>query len=71
MDSSWNNGDREGAKRSARMAKNWSIASIVTSITCIVVTVVGGVIGVAVTLTGAAAAAATNPCYDRNGYYIC
>ena len=68
MDSAWNNGDREGAKRSARMAKNWSIASIVSCIASIVVTVVGGVIGVAVTLAGAAAA---NRCNDRNGYYIC
>jgi len=50
------------------MAKNWSIASIVSCIASVVVTVVGGVIGVAVTLAGAAAA---NPCYDRNGYYIC
>ena len=39
VDSKWEVGDYEGARRSSNMAKKWSIAAIITGIVLIVVIV--------------------------------
>jgi len=56
VDSAWNSGDQEGAKRSAQIAKKMNIAAVVSGIISYVVAIVISVIiGVAVPLTAAAA----------------
>ena len=83
MDSAWNFGDQEGAKRSAQTAKKWNIAAVVSGIITIVVIIVGSVIpGVVVSLAAATSFTAVtanaantvntfDSCYDSNGAYIC
>ena len=44
VDSAWNTGDREGAKRAAQTAKNWNIVGIVSGIITIVLTVIISVV---------------------------
>ena len=48
VDSAWNSGDQEGAKRSAQIAKKWNIAAVVSGIIIVVVGVITVIIGVAV-----------------------
>ena len=64
MDSAWNGGDQEGAKRSAQTAKKWNIAAVVSGIITIVVTVVGSVIVGVVVPVAAAASIVNNNCYN-------
>lgn len=45
VDSAWNSGDREGAKRAAQTAKNWNIAGVVSGIIAIVLSIVIGIVG--------------------------
>ena len=44
VDSAWNTGDREGAKRAAQTAKNWNIVGIVSGIITIVLSVIISVV---------------------------
>jgi len=70
VDSAWNGGDQEGAKRSAQTAKKWNIAALVSGIITIVVTIVASVIIGVVVPFAVAASIANSVCYS-NGVYIC
>ena len=56
VDSAWNSGDQEGAKRSAQTAKKWNIAAVVSGIIIVVVGIVVVIIAVAVSVSLTAAA---------------
>jgi len=65
VDSAWNSGDQEGAKRSAQIAKKMNIAAVVFGIIIVMVGVITVIIGVAVPLS-LAGAAVTNACRFSN-----
>ena len=56
VDSSWNSGDSEGAKRAAHTAKSWNIGALVSGIITIVLIIIGSIVGPVVAVVVAASA---------------
>ena len=60
VDSAWNSGDREGAKRSADLAKKLNIAALISGIITIVGTIVAVIVIPIILTAGVLAAAGTS-----------
>ena len=69
VDSSWNSGDSEGAKRAAQTAKNWNIGALVSGIIVIVLIIIGSIVApvVAVEIAASAVSADINNAINNAG----